>query len=101
MRVVLRLTKYAFRHKWYLFGAYATMVASTLSAMVIPRILGDAIDEALASGLQSRLLVLAATIVLVSLLRGVFSFGSDTYPSPSPKGAPTTCGRSFSGSFRA
>ncbi len=75
MRVVLRLTKYAFRHKWYLVGAYATMVASTLSAMVIPRILGDAIDEALASGLQSRLLVLAATIVLVSLLRGVFSFG--------------------------
>ena len=75
MRVVIRLTKYAFRHKWYLFGAYATMVASTLSAMVIPRILGDAIDEALASGLQSRLLVLAATIVLVSLLRGVFSFG--------------------------
>ena len=56
MRVVLRLTKYAFRHKWYLVGAYATMVASTLSAMVIPRILGDAIDEALASGLQSRLL---------------------------------------------
>ena len=46
MRVVLRLTKYAFRHKWYLVGAYATMVASTLSAMVIPRILGDAIDEA-------------------------------------------------------
>ena len=40
MRVVLRLTKYAFRHKWYLFGAYATMVASTLSAMVIPRIWG-------------------------------------------------------------
>ena len=75
MRVVLRLTKYAFRHKWYLVGAYATMVASTLSAMVIPRILGDAIDEALASGLQSRLLLLAGTIVLFSLLRGVFSFG--------------------------
>ena len=42
MRVVFRLTKYAFRHKWYLVGAYAAMVASTLSAMVIPRILGDA-----------------------------------------------------------
>ena len=75
MRVLFRLTKYAFRHKRYLVGAYAAMVASTLSAMVIPRILGDAIDEALASGLQSRLLLLAATIVLFSLLRGVFSFG--------------------------
>ena len=75
MRVVFRLMKYAFRHKWYLVGAYFAMVASTLSAMVIPRILGDAIDEALASGLQSRLLVLAVAIVLFSLLRGVFSFG--------------------------
>ena len=75
MRVVFRLTKYAFRHKRYLVGAYAAMVASILSAMVIPRILGDAIDEALVSGLQSRLLLLAGTIVLFSLLRGVFSFG--------------------------
>ena len=75
MRVVFRLTKYAFRHKWYLIGAYAAMIASTLSAMVIPRILGDAIDEALASGLQSRLLLLASVIVVVSLLRGVFSYG--------------------------
>ena len=75
MRVVFRLTKYAFRHKWYLIGAYAAMVASTLSAMVVPRILGDAIDEALASGLQSLLLLLASVIVLFSLLRGVFSYG--------------------------
>ncbi len=82
MRVVFRLTKYAFRHKWYLVGAYAAMVASTLSAMVIPRILGDAIDEALASGLQSRLLLLAGAIVVFSLLRGVFSF-SQRYLSES------------------
>ena len=75
MRVVFRLTKYAFRHKWYLIGAYAAMVASTLSAMVVPRLLGDAIDEALATGLQSRLLLLAGMIVLFSLLRGVFSYG--------------------------
>ena len=75
MRVVFRLMKYAFRHKRYLVGAYLAMLASSLSAMVIPRILGDAIDEALASGLQSRLLILAIVIVLFSLLRGVFSFG--------------------------
>ena len=75
MSVVFRLTKYAFRHKWYLIGAYTAMMASTLSAMVIPRMLGDAIDEALVSGLQSRLLLLAGVIVLFSLLRGVFSYG--------------------------
>ncbi len=75
MRVAFRLMKYAFRHKWYLIGAYAAMIASTLSAMVVPRLLGDAIDTALASGLQSRLLLLAAIIVIFSLLRGVFSYG--------------------------
>ena len=74
MRVAFRLMKYAFRHKWYLVGAYAAMIASTLSAMVVPRILGDAIDTALASGLQSRLLLLASVIVIFSLLRGVFSY---------------------------
>ena len=74
MRVAFRLMKYAFRHKWYLVGAYAAMIASTLSAMVVPRLLGDAIDTALASGLQSRLLLLASVIVLFSLLRGVFSY---------------------------
>ena len=75
MRVLVRLTKYAFRHKWYLIGAYAAMTASSLSALVVPRMLGEAIDEALASGLQSRLLLLAAVIVIFSLLRGVFSYG--------------------------
>ncbi len=74
MRVVFRLMKYAFRHKWYLVGAYVAMIASTLSALVVPRMLGEAIDTALASGLQSRLLLLAAVIVLFSLLRGVFSY---------------------------
>ena len=74
MNVLVRLTKYAFRHKWYLIGAYAAMTASSLSALVIPRMLGEAIDEALASGLQSRLYMLAAVIVLFSLLRGVFSY---------------------------
>ena len=75
MNVLVRLTKYAFRHKWYLIGAYAAMTASSLSALVIPRMLGEAIDEALASGLQSRLYMLAGVIVLFSLLRGVFSYG--------------------------
>ena len=75
MRVLIRLTRYAFRHRWYLLGAYAAMVASSLSALVIPRVLGEAIDEALASGLQSRLLLLASVIVLFSLMRGIFSYG--------------------------
>ena len=75
MRVLFRLTRYAFRHRWHLIGAYAAMVASSLSALVIPRMLGEAVDEALVSGLQSRLFQLATVIVLFSLLRGIFSYG--------------------------
>ena len=75
MRVLFRLMKYAFRHKWYLVGAYTAMVASSLSALVIPRMLGEAIDEALVIGLQSRLLGLATVIVLFSIFRGIFSYG--------------------------
>ena len=75
MRVAFRLMKYAFRHKWYLIGAYVAMIASTLSALAVPVLMGRAINTALASGLQSSLLVLASVIVLLSLLRGVFSYG--------------------------
>ena len=78
MNVLLRLTGYGFRHKSYLAGAYLTMSASTVSMMFVPYLLGTAIDDALAPGLESkesRLLVLAGGIMLVSVLRGVFSYG--------------------------
>lgn len=74
MKVVFRLTKYAFRQKRYLLGAYFSMLIATLSAMVIPWMLGNAIDESLASGLQSRLLLLAGLILVFSIFRGLFSF---------------------------
>ena len=74
MKVVFRLTKYAFRQKRYLLGAYFSMLIATLSAMVIPWMLGNAIDESLASGLQSRLLLLAVLILIFSIFRGLFSF---------------------------
>ena len=45
MRILWRLTGYGWRHKWYLAGAFATMSAATLSAMIIPALLGSAIDE--------------------------------------------------------
>ncbi len=70
----MRLTKYAWGHKWYLIGAYVAMMGSTISAMVIPRMLGTAIDEALASGLESKLLILAGIILVFSVLKGAFSY---------------------------
>ena len=55
--------------------AFLSLLGATLFALAIPRLLGTAIDEALASGLRSQLLLLAGTIILVSLLRGICSYG--------------------------
>ena len=75
MKILWRLTGYAWRYKWGLAGAYATMAAASVSAMFVPLLLGTAIDEALATGLRSQLLLLAGAIIVVSLLRGLFAYG--------------------------
>ena len=75
MRILIRLAGYGWRHKGYLVGAYVTMIGASLSAMVVPRLLGSAVDAALASGLRGQLLLLAAGILLVSLVRGLFFYG--------------------------
>ncbi len=80
VRVLLRLTAYAWRQRAFLAGAYVAMVASTVSVMFVPLLLGRAIDVALASGQESRLLLLAAGIMIVSGLRGLFGY-AQTYLS--------------------
>ena len=82
MRVLLRLTAYAWRQRRYLAGAYLAMAASTVSVMFLPLLLGRAIDEALASGESDRLLLLAGAIMLVSAMRGLFGY-AQTYLSES------------------
>ena len=53
------------------------MSGATLSAMVVPYLLGNAIDQALRSGLRSQLLLLAGGIILVSLFRALFGYGQN------------------------
>ena len=75
MSILIRLTGYGWRHRWYLLGAFVTMLLSTASIMVIPSLLGTAIDEAVSSGLRIQLLRLSGLILLVSGLRALFSYG--------------------------
>ena len=77
MKVLLRLSKYAWRHPWYLVGAYVTMTLATLSAMAVPPLLGIAVDQALASGLRSQLFLLALAVIGVSVLRALFYYGQN------------------------
>ncbi len=77
MRVLLRLIAYGLRNKRALAVAYVTMPAGAALFLVIPKLLGTAIDEALASGLQSQLLLLAATIVGIAALRTGLLYGQE------------------------
>ena len=54
-----------------------TMAFATVSAMAVPPLLGTAVDQALASGLRSRLLLLALGVIGVSALRALFSYGQN------------------------
>ena len=74
MKILLRLTGYGWRHKPYLLGAYAATTFATIAAIAIPKLLGTAIDSALESGLQSRLLFFAGLMLLIAVFRGVFGY---------------------------
>ena len=54
--------------------AFLSLTGATVFALTIPKLLGNAIDEALTSGLRSQLFLLASTIILVSLLRGICAY---------------------------
>ncbi len=79
MSEVLRIVGIALRHKWRLFGAYATMVGALVSYVFLPEYFGRAIDEVkgmLETGtyVQSTILTIAGIILALSLVRGVLSY---------------------------
>ena len=79
MRILCRLAAYSLRHKKRLAAAYAAGIGSTLSYIVIPKLLGTAIDEVIARGLQRDLLLVAGTILLVAVIRGALSYAEEYF----------------------
>lgn len=75
--ILARLVRYGWRHKFYMAGAFLTMTGATLAAVIIPRTLGAAIDEAYTTGLRREFLNFALIILAVSALRGAFSYGQN------------------------
>ena len=74
MTILLRMAGYGLRHKLPLAGGYAAAVLYSLTFLVVPRLLGTAIDEAVASGLQSRLLLLALAVIGFGVLSALFGY---------------------------
>jgi ATP-binding cassette subfamily B protein len=76
MNILLRIVKYGWRHKRLTVGALAAITISTIAVMVIPYLLGVAIDEALNSGDHSRLLFFTGVIILTGPLGGGVNYGA-------------------------
>ena len=74
MTVLLRMAGYGLRHKLPLAGGYSATVLWSLTVVVVPKLMGTAIDEAVASGLQIRLLLLSLAIVGTGALSALFGY---------------------------
>ena len=75
MRIIWRIVQRTFKYKWLLTTAYLSVLGVTFFSLLVPRLMGQAIDTALISGERGQLLTLAAAVLLVSVARGVFAYG--------------------------
>ena len=80
MKIILRIISIALRHKWRLAGAYACLAGATIAYLLLPRFIGNAvqeISEVFQNGQVSEgaILAIALTILGLFVIRGVLSFG--------------------------
>ena len=74
MRVLLRLTGYAFRYRKQLSAAWVTLIIAAALQVAVPRLMGTAIDEALQSGTTTRLWQLGGMLLFVTVTRGAIQY---------------------------
>ena len=74
MYVLLRLVRFALKYKIRLAFAYLSVLAVTVFALTVPRLLGIAVDEVVGSGEFKQLVYLSLGILLVNSLRGIAAF---------------------------
>ena len=82
---LMRITLYSFRHPWQAAAAIGATVIASILQLLIPRLLGHAVDQAqdvLASGLagaEQALFWSAMTLLGVSVARGFFTLVQNYY----------------------
>ena len=75
MQTLLRLAKYATEPRPLFIGAVVVMVASVVPRVAVPRLVGEAIDDAL-TGTQTELAITVGMIVLAGILDAVLFYMS-------------------------
>ena len=74
LRILWRIVKYALRHKVLITVTYTAMAGSIVALLIIPRLVGGAIDTALESGSRTELLLQAGAIVAMAAVQGVLRY---------------------------
>ena len=76
----MRILGMAWRHHRHMLSAYVALIGSSAFALIIPRLLGQTVDDVLGGSDFNAMLRLAGLILLVNALRGAFAYGQ-TYLS--------------------
>jgi len=79
MNHIFRIIGIAARHKWWMIGAYTSMVGALVAYIMLPRYFGEAIDnifEAVDTGEydQGAIITIISIIFGLSVIRGILSF---------------------------
>ena len=74
MRILWRISKYGFRYRWIFAAAYVLNLATTLVALTVPPLMGQAVDEALSSGLKSQVVLAGLAVLVAAIPRAVFGY---------------------------
>ncbi len=76
----MRILGMAWRHPRHMVAAYVALIGSSAFALMVPRLLGQAVDDVLGGSDFNAMVRLAGLILLVNGLRGAFAYGQ-TYLS--------------------
>jgi ATP-binding cassette subfamily B protein len=75
MNVLIRLAKRTAIYKRQLLLAYLSIIGVTVFGLIIPKLIGTAIDAVIISGSSKGLWLLAGGIILANLFRGLMAYG--------------------------
>ena len=74
MDTLRRLFLYTWRYRKLASLAYGALLGSALLSLVIPRLIGSVVDEAIAKEQVQTLFVIAGLILAATLIKGIFTF---------------------------
>ncbi|MBI2854681.1 MAG: ABC transporter ATP-binding protein [Chloroflexi bacterium] len=74
MRILLKLFVFLRRYRWRMAGAFLCLMLSSGFSLVVPQIVGRAIDTGVSGGQGSFLILAALAVIAASALRGTFTY---------------------------